>query len=79
MKSLSKNVFIILVLMFMGSHIYGQSGQKAYLGLGAGLDYGGLGAKVEYLPIKNFGLFGGLGFNILSVGWILNWAKKEIS
>jgi len=44
--------------------------QRVYGGLGIGLDYGGvLGAKIEYLPIKNLGLFGGVGFNLLTVGW----------
>ena len=41
----------------------------AYLGVGFGFDYGGLGGKVEFLPIKYFGLFAGAGYNLLSVGW----------
>ena len=77
MKGLSKSVCIIFALLFMGSHIYGQeeqvyyeqSYQKTYLGIGFGLDYGGLGGKFEYLPIKNFGIFGGLGYNLLTIGW----------
>jgi hypothetical protein len=32
------------------------------------LDYGGFGAKLELLPAKHFGLFAGLGYNLLSVG-----------
>jgi len=47
----------------------GQNSQQIYLGFGYGFDYGGVGGKVEYLPVKNFGLFGGLGYNLLSVGW----------
>jgi len=31
--------------------------------------YGVIGAKVEYLPIKNVGVFGSLGYNLLNVGW----------
>ena len=42
--------------------------QQVYIGYGIGLDYGGLGGKIEYLPVKNFGLFGGLGYNFSSVG-----------
>jgi hypothetical protein len=41
---------------------------KLHLGIGAGLDYGGLGAKVEYLPVKYLGVFGGVGYNFLSLG-----------
>jgi len=70
MKRLLKNVCVIFALMVMGNHIYGQTGQQVYLGLGMGLDYGGIfGGKIEYLPVKNFGLFGGLGYNLLSAGW----------
>ena len=44
--------------------------KQSYFGIGMGLDYGGLfGAKVELLPIKHFGLYAGLGYNLLSVGW----------
>ena len=53
----------------MGSYVYGQSSQKVYLGPGMGLDYGGIGGKVEYLPIKYLGLYGGVGYNLLSIGW----------
>ena len=69
MKRFSKNVCVIFALLFTGSSIYGQSEQQVYLGLGLGLDYGGFGGKIEYLPVKNFGLFGGLGYNLLSAGW----------
>ena len=70
LKIQSRSMFIIIVLMFMGSHIYGQKDQQAYFGIGMGLDYGGIfGGKIEYLPAKNFGLYGGLGYNLLSIGW----------
>ncbi|MCL2131329.1 MAG: hypothetical protein FWH36_02555 [Lentimicrobiaceae bacterium] len=43
---------------------------KFYFGVGMGFDYGGIfGIKAEYLPIKYFGIFGGVGYNLLSVGW----------
>jgi len=46
-----------------------QENNQVYLGLGLGFDYGGIGAKIEYLPVKNVGVFAGLGYNILGVGW----------
>ena len=46
-----------------------QKEQKLYLGVGFGFDYGGVGGKIEYLPIKSIGLFGGLGSNFVSLGW----------
>ena len=70
LKTQLRNMCIIFVLLFMGSHIYGQNGKQVYIGLGVGLDYGGIiGGKIEYLPVNNFGLYGGLGYNLLSAGW----------
>jgi len=70
MKGLSKRWNVIFALLLTGSHIYGQyTEQKLFAGLGYGLDYGGFGAKVEYLTIKNMGVFAGLGYNHISAGW----------
>jgi hypothetical protein len=43
--------------------------RKVYLGLGSGMDYGGIGGKIEYLPAKHIGVFAGMGYNLLSFGW----------
>ena len=76
-RSLMRNMCMCFVLLFMGSQIYGQNAQQVYIGPGTGLDYGGIfGGKIEYLPVKNFGLFGGLGYNLLSVGWNLGATFK---
>ena len=42
---------------------------KVNLGFGAGLDYGGFGARVTGMPSKNFGVFGGLGYALAGVGF----------
>jgi len=55
---------------------YDQNEQQFYFGLGFGLDYGGFGGKIEYLPVKYFGLFGGLGYNLLSAGWNVGASVK---
>ena len=63
-------VFAVVICLFTGSYAFSQNyEQKVYLGPGFGLDYGGLGVKVEYLPIKYVGIYGGVGYNFLSVGW----------
>ena len=68
-KKLLKNVCLFFAFVFIGSNIYGQSNQQVYFGVGAGLDYGGFGGKIEYLPVKYFGMYGGFGYNLLSAGW----------
>jgi hypothetical protein len=42
---------------------------SVYLGLGFGLDYGGIGVKLEYLPIKYLGVFAGAGTNFVDLGY----------
>ncbi len=77
MKTIRKSVCIIFTLLLMGNVLYAQSDeQKVYLGLGFGFDYGGIGGKLEYLPVKHFGLFGGLGYNFLSAGWNIGATYK---
>jgi hypothetical protein len=40
-----------------------------YLGPGLGLDYGGVGVKLECLPVKFLGLFAGGGWNIAGLAY----------
>ena len=35
---------------------------KVSIGIGAGLDFGGFGGNVINFPIKNVGIFGGVGY-----------------
>ena len=76
MKKLSKIMYVLAIMLFMANNSNGQSGQQVYLGVGMGFDYGGFGGKIEYLPIKYVGVFGGVGYNLLSVGWNLGATYK---
>ena len=76
-------VCTVLFFSFAGNFAFSQSDEqevgekqkkaddpKIYFGVGMGLDYGGiLGIKAEYLPIKHLGIFGGVGLNLMPVGW----------
>jgi len=42
---------------------------KFSLGLGAGLDFGGFGARITVSPAKSVGLFAGLGYNLVGFGF----------
>lgn len=39
------------------------------IGLGIGLDYGTFGAKASGFPVKNFGVFAAVGYNLVNVGY----------
>src|SRR5690606_7025441 len=71
MKKMWRNIGIFSMLcMATTGYAQDENTTKLYGGLGMGLDYGGIvGAKIEYLPIKNLGFFAGAGYNLLSAGW----------
>jgi len=74
MKSRISKIAIILVTLILSyskghsKGFYDQEPKQFYLGLGTGMDYGGLGFKFEYLPIKHLGLYAGAGYNFLGIG-----------
>ena len=79
MKTIKHLIFSALLLCVSGNVLYAQEQEnavKTYLGAGIGFDYGGFGAKLEVLPIKYVGVFGGLGYNLLSLGWNLGGTFK---
>ncbi|MDR0507513.1 MAG: hypothetical protein LBH32_11975 [Dysgonamonadaceae bacterium] len=74
---MKKFVFLALMATFFttclnaqnNSSSFGTERPSLYIGIGGGFDYGGYGGKVEFLPVKNLGLFAGVGYNFLSAGW----------
>lgn len=42
---------------------------KFTMGLGLGLDFGGIGARLTLSPVKSVGLFAGLGYNLVGFGF----------
>jgi hypothetical protein len=69
-----------MLLWLTGSSAFAQDqgpeNPKCYLGIGIGFDYGGAGGKIEYLPVKNIGVFAGAGLNLLSLGWNIGGTYK---
>jgi hypothetical protein len=68
----SKSIIPAFVL-FATMVCHGQSNGKEkypnfYAGIGLGLDYGGIGFKAEFLPVKSIGIFAGAGANLDKVG-----------
>lgn len=44
-------------------------GDQLSIGLGMGLDHGGFGGNLNFYPVKNVGLFGGVGYALAGVGF----------
>lgn len=67
-------LLIFLSLNFICLLCLGQKGEQKesavfYGGIGAGLDYGGIGFKAEWLPVKYISIFAGAGANFDNVGY----------
>jgi len=56
-------------ILFLALCSIAQDASKTNLGLGIGLDYGGIGTRFMFLPSERIGLFGGLGYNLATVGY----------
>jgi hypothetical protein len=70
------NLFLLLVLCLFTIKLNAQNTNsmpsqvdKATLGLGMGLDYGGFGGNLLVYPQKNVGVFLGVGYAMIGVGY----------
>ncbi|MGZ3851842.1 MAG: hypothetical protein ACXVBJ_08845 [Flavisolibacter sp.] len=64
----TKNLLFVALLSALftsWNNAHAQDQQKAFFGFGAGIDYGGLGLRGEYLASKNLGIFAGFGYNLV--------------
>jgi hypothetical protein len=46
-----------------------QESSQINAGFGFGIDYGGFGARLTFLPIERLGIFGGVGYNLVGAGY----------
>jgi len=53
------------------SVLFAQGSGKVNIGAGFGLDYGGFGGRLSYLPIKQLAIFGAAGYNFNGLGHAL--------
>ena len=44
---------------------------KTNIGLGLGLDYGGIGGRISFMPVKRLALFAGIGYAFVDFGYNL--------
>ncbi len=68
---MKKVVPILLVILITINQSVAQSSDKnsATFGVGLGLPYGGIGARLGYNVADNFNLFGGVGYNFDGAGY----------
>lgn len=75
MKTIKLSLSIVCLLVAIDS--YSQDTPKTIkpnklsttIGLGVGLDYGGIGANILYYPSEQIGLFGGIGYAFADAGF----------
>lgn len=46
-----------------------EAESKMNIGLGIGLDYGGIGGRVTFLPLQRLAVFGGIGYALVDFGY----------
>ncbi len=68
---MKKTLFIILVALVIIKTTSSSAQEKgvATLGIGTGLEFGGIGGKLAYYPTGSLGLFGGFGYAIAGAGY----------
>lgn len=72
-----KYLFFCLALMFARTVVaqdytrydLPEAESKMNIGLGIGLDYGGIGGRVTFLPLKRLAVFGGIGYALVDFGY----------
>jgi hypothetical protein len=55
---------IVLIAQSDSDHVY-----KVNLGVGLGLDYGGVGCRVGYIPFRYLQIYGGAGYNFAEIAY----------
>lgn len=87
MKTIKLSLSILCLFLAVDSYSQDTSTIKqnklnTTIGLGVGLDYGGIGANILYYPVDQIGLFAGVGYAFAGAGYNVGAklrlnAKKE--
>jgi hypothetical protein len=80
MKKTAFFILAALFLIFNQNRSYSQiSFDKTSLGIGLGMDYGGIGGSLLFYPQRNFGLFAGGGYALAGFGYNVGAKLRFIS
>lgn len=67
---MKQRILAFILSLFFFSICLAQNGTAVfYSGFGAGIDYGGIGFKAEWLPAKYISIFAGAGANFDKIGY----------
>ena len=71
MKNVFTSIFLFAALTSFAQYELDEEEEesKANLGIGIGIPYGGIGARLSFLPVKNLSLFAGGGYNLEGFGY----------
>jgi hypothetical protein len=66
--------FLLLLCLFLNQSLFAQEKVEPiekpfYIGFGLGMDFGGVGGKLEYMFMDYAGLFTGVGYNFYGFGF----------
>lgn len=78
-KQLSFAILITFIVTSLNLNAQeATSFSKVNIGLGMGLDYGGVGGRLSFVPEKHIALYGAVGYNIIGLGYNVGATIKII-
>jgi hypothetical protein len=66
---MKKILAILIVCLLIIGQAQAQESSQFNAGFGFGIDYGGFGARLTYIPVERLGIFGSLGYNLVGAGY----------
>jgi hypothetical protein len=69
MKKLFTIILLLGAIHSQAQYEITEEESKANLGFGLGLSYGGIGARLSFLPVSQLALFGAAGYNLNGLGY----------
>lgn len=86
MRNFRMTFLIVIMGLFLTTNIRSQINTQPKIdqttfGLGVGMDYGGIGGNILFCPQRNVGLFGGVGYALIGMGYNagikFRWLKEQ--
>ena len=69
MKAIATLILMLFSIASYAQFEIAEEESKANLGFGLGISYGGIGARLSFLPDKHVAIFGAGGYNLNGLGY----------